>query len=151
MTVDTSSAVTGKVTREELVQRAAALVPVLKERAAETDRQRYMLPETVKDIVDAGLLRIGTPERWGGNGLEIDAMYDVAMELGRGCGSTAWCYAVWSIHNWAVGHFPQQAQEEYFGGSPDAITSSAYNIAGGTAEPVDGGYRVSGRWDFSSG
>ena len=64
--------------REELVRRAAELVPVLKERAAQ-------------------------PVRFGGLGLNFDVVFDVAAELGRGCGSTAWCYSIWASHNWLAG------------------------------------------------
>jgi 3-hydroxy-9,10-secoandrosta-1,3,5(10)-triene-9,17-dione monooxygenase len=104
----------------------------------------------VQDLVASGLLRIATPARYGGSGHEIDLMFEVAMELGRGCGSTAWCYAVWSIHNWMLGHWPEQAQDEYFADGPDTLSSSSF-APKGRLEPVDGGYRLSGRWDFSSG
>ena len=50
-------------------------------------------PETVQDLVSSGLIRIGNPRRYGGHGVEMDAAFDVAWELGRGCGSTGWCYA----------------------------------------------------------
>jgi 3-hydroxy-9,10-secoandrosta-1,3,5(10)-triene-9,17-dione monooxygenase len=72
------------------------------------------------------------------------------MELGRGCGSTAWCYAVWDIHNWMVGHWPLSTQEEYFASGPDTLSSSSFATAG-KLEPVEGGFRLSGRWEFSSG
>jgi hypothetical protein len=82
--------------REELVRRAAELVPVLKERAAQ-------------------------PVRFGGLGLNFDVVCDVAAELGRGCGSTAWCYSIWASHNWLAGMFPQRAQEEYWADSPNTL------------------------------
>jgi 3-hydroxy-9,10-secoandrosta-1,3,5(10)-triene-9,17-dione monooxygenase len=33
------------------------------------------------------------------------------MEPGRACGSTARCYAVWSIHNWMLGFWPEETQD----------------------------------------
>ncbi len=134
-----------------MLGRAADLVPVLKERAARTEQLRQIPPETVRDLTASGLIRIGNPERYGGHGLEVDVAYDVAWELGRGCGSTAWCYGLWTIHNWWLGHFPEKAQEEFFADGPDTLFSSGLNPAGGRAESVDGGLRVSGRWRFSSG
>ena len=104
------------VTRAELLCQAAALLPVLKERAARTEQLRQIPPETVQDLVSSGLIRLGNPQRYGGLGIEYDAAFDVAWELGRACGSTAWCYALWTVHNWWVGHFPEQAQEEFFAG-----------------------------------
>lgn len=137
--------------REELTQRASELVPLLRERAARTEQQRQALPESIQELQAAGLIRMAQPERFGGLGLDFDTTFDIAAELGRGCGSTAWCYSIWSSHNWIVGMFPEQAQQEYWDESPDTLSSSSFNPAGGTVTAAKGGYQVSGRWDFSSG
>lgn len=142
---------TTPVTREEMLRRAAALVPRLRERAAQTEQLRRLPDETVTDFVEAGLLRIGTPERFGGNGLDVDTSFEVTFELGRGCGSSAWCYSVLNNHNWMLGHWPEQAQEEYFADSPDTLSSSGFDPSRSRVEVVSGGYRLSGRWSFSSG
>lgn len=137
--------------RRALLRRASELVPILRQRAAHTEQLRQIPPESVQDLKASGLIRIGNPERFGGQGIEYDAMFDVGCELGRGCGSTAWCYSLWTAHNWWIGHFPERAQEEFFASGPDTLYSSGLNPANGKAEPVDGGFRVSGRWGFSSG
>jgi 3-hydroxy-9,10-secoandrosta-1,3,5(10)-triene-9,17-dione monooxygenase len=137
--------------RDAVLERASALVPVLKERAAQAEQLRQVPPESVEDLRASGLIRIANPDRFGGVGLDIDTAFAVSWELGRGCGSTAWCYAVWTAHNWWLGHFPERCQEEYFATGPDTLFASAVNPAGGTAERVSGGFRVSGRWSFSSG
>jgi 3-hydroxy-9,10-secoandrosta-1,3,5(10)-triene-9,17-dione monooxygenase len=142
---------TAPITREELVQRAAALVPRLRERAAQTEQLRRLPDETVADLVDAGLFRIVTPDRFGGPGLDFDAKLEVTLELGRGCGSTAWNYSILTTHSWWLGHFPRQAQEEFFAASPDTLGSSSLDPSRARVEVVTGGYRVSGRWSFSSG
>ena len=139
------------MTREELRRRTAELLPVLQERVARTEQLRQMPPETVQDLVSSGLIRLGNPQRYGGLGVEYNAAFEVGWELGRACGSTAWCYALWTVHNWWVGHFPAQAQEEFFASGPDTLASSALNPTRGQAEPVAGGLRVSGHWSFSSG
>lgn len=133
------------------ITRASALVPTLKKRAAEAEHLRRVPLDSVRDLVDSGLIRIGLPDRFGGCGLDIDTTFAVSMELGRGCGSTAWCYAIWSAHNWLLGYFPEECQEEHFANGPDTLISSALNPANSTAERVPGGFRVSGRWTFSSG
>jgi 3-hydroxy-9,10-secoandrosta-1,3,5(10)-triene-9,17-dione monooxygenase len=135
---------------DELLQRASALVPVLAERALVTEQQRRIPDETIKDLVGAGLLRIANPARYGGYGLDYDTVIEVGAVLGRGCGSTAWCFTVWSSHNWLLGMYPERAQEEYYGSSPDVLSSSGFNPTG-KAEKTAGGYLLSGRWDFSSG
>jgi alkylation response protein AidB-like acyl-CoA dehydrogenase len=135
----------------DLLRRASELLPVLRERAARAEQLRRLPPESVKDLVSSGLVRIGTPRRYGGNGLDIDAGHAVVWELGRACGSTAWCCSLWIVHNWWLGHFSERAQDDFFAGGPDTLASTCLNPAGGTAEPVTGGFRVSGRWSFSSG
>ena len=137
--------------RDEALRRAAQLVPVLRERAARCEDLREVPPETVKDIVASGLIRVGNPERYGGCGLDIDTVHEIAFELGRGCGSTAWCASLWITHNWWIGHFPERVQHEFFATGPDTIYSTGLNPAAGTATPVTGGVRISGRWSFSSG
>ena len=138
------------VSAETLLHRAGELVSVLKRRARQAEELRRLPEDTVRDLKDAGLFDIATPARFGGNGHEIDLMFRVAMELGRGCGSTAWCYSVLSIHNWMVGHWPLAAQEDYFATGPDTLSSSSFPPIG-KLTPADGGFRLSGHWDFSSG
>jgi 3-hydroxy-9,10-secoandrosta-1,3,5(10)-triene-9,17-dione monooxygenase len=144
-------AVTQAMTASELLGRAATLLPVLRERAARAEQLRQIPPETVKDLVASGLVRAGTPRRYGGHGVDIDTGHAIAWELGRACGSTAWCCSLWIVHNWWLGHFPERAQDEFFASGPDTLASTCLNPAGGRAEPVSGGFRVSGRWSFSSG
>ena len=143
----------------ELLNRAAGLAPVLKERAARAEELRRVPDETVKDVLDTGLHLVGVPQMFGGLSVSYGLALDVAAELGRGCPATAWCYGLWAAHSWLVGYWPLQAQQEVFGENPDTLLSSSLNPgkptqngAGGTAcEPVEGGYLLSGRWEFSSG
>src|SRR5262245_2074933 len=134
-----------------LLQRASELVPVLAERAAQTEAERTIPDQTIADFVGSGLLRAGNPDRYGGYGLDYDEVCAIAMELGRGDGSAAWCYQVFASHNWMIGLAPEQAQEDYFANGADVIASSGFTPTGATVEPVDGGWMLSGRWGFSSG
>ena len=139
------------LTTEELLARALDLVPVLKGRAAQTEQLRRIPEETVRELLSSGLYRIGVPRRFGGLDVGYGLVLDVAAELGRGCASTAWCYCLWAAHAWLVGYWPRQAQEEVFGPSPDVLCSSSLNIGKSNTMAVEGGYRLSGRWEFSSG
>ena len=139
------------LTPEELLQRAANMVPVLKERAARTEELRRVPGESVEDILSSGLYRIGIPKRFGGLDVAYGLIFEVGAELGRGCGSTAWCYSLWSAHAWLVGHWPLKAQEEVFGDGPDVLCSSSLNPGKARMKAIPGGFRLSGRWEFSSG
>ena len=138
-------------TREELVKRAAALVPFLRERAGETEQRRQALAETIEDLKSAELITAAQPECYGGLGLDFDVVFDIAAELGRGCGSTAWCYGIWASHNWLVALFPEKAQDEYWAEDPNTLSSTSFNPARSKASRASGGYRLTGHWDFSSG
>jgi 3-hydroxy-9,10-secoandrosta-1,3,5(10)-triene-9,17-dione monooxygenase len=152
MAVDTRSKTGAEsLSREEMLARASALVRVLKERAERSEQLRQCPPETVQDFADSGLLVAGNPPRYGGYDVDYDVTHDILIELGRGDASQAWCYAVWTVLNWAVGHFPEQAQEEYFATGPTTLCSSSFDPSKGKATKVPGGYRLSGHWDFSSG
>jgi 3-hydroxy-9,10-secoandrosta-1,3,5(10)-triene-9,17-dione monooxygenase len=138
-------------TREDVIERAKALMPALRERAARAEQLRRVPEETVRDFVDAGILRVGVPLKYGGAPVEYDVMFDVGMELGRACGASSWCYSLWVVHSWLVGHFAPEAQDEYFATGPDTLCSSSFAGRGKFARPVEGGYRVTGHWEFSSG
>ena len=106
-----------------------------------------MPAENVRDILGAGLVRIGNPQRYGGYddfGVTSDTLFEVAWELGRACPSSAWCYSVWTVHAWITGHFPARAQEEFWATGPDTLASSAFNPARAKAVPVQGGWQVPG-------
>ena len=134
------------VSREELLRRAAALVPVLEERAARTEELRQVLPENVRDLLASELIRIGNPRRYGGHDAEVDTAYEVGFELGRGCGSTAWCYSLWTAHNWWLGHFPERCQDEFFATGPDTLFSSGCDAATWVMVAVPGSRPTSLLW-----
>ena len=136
---------------EELIRRAADLVPVLRERAALTEELRQIPQETVDDFHASGILRAAQPNSFGGYDIDYPVVLDIAAELGRGCGSTAWCYGIWAAHNWAAGMFPEKAQQEYWAESVDVLSSTSLNPSRAQVTPVTGGYQLSGHWDFSSG
>ena len=134
-----------------LLGRASALLPVLKERAAHTEQLRRIPEESVEDLLASQLLRIGVPSRFGGLDVPYGLAIEVAAELGRACPSTSWCYGLWAAHAWLVGYWPLQAQEEVYGDNPDVLCSSSLSPGKSACKPVNGGYRLSGRWEFSSG
>ncbi len=141
---------TTTVTIDEIVDRAEALLPAIAERALQTEQDRRIPQETIDEIQAAKLNRILHPTRYGGLGLDYDAFFEVSWRLSSACGSTGWVYSVASVHHWQVGLAPERAQEEYFAGG-DVWSCSAFNPRGANVEPADGGWRVSGRWQYSSG
>lgn len=136
---------------EEAVGRARGMVPDLRARAARAEAARIILPDTLAELHANGVLRVLQPQRWGGMELPFQACFDIAYELARGCASTSWAGVNLLIHHWMLGLWPEQAQADIWGDDPQATIASGVNTASGKAWTVDGGYRVTGCWNFSSG
>lgn len=136
---------------EELIRRAEGLVPKLAERAAKAEELRRLPDETIADLHTTGLFRAFQPHGVGGSELEFSAIVNICAILGRGCGSSAWVYTNLAVHHWMLAMWPPAAQDEIWGKSPDTLIGSALVFPAGRAEKVDGGYRLKGRWPFSSG
>jgi len=133
------------------VAAAQALVPVLRGRAAHAEELRRTPDESVRELQASGLMRILQPKRVGGSEAEWVTLVDVGAELARGCGSTAWNWSNWAAHHWMLALWPPRCQDEVWGADPAAIIGSALMFPPGKATRVAGGYRLSGRWPFSSG
>ncbi|MEO6341230.1 MAG: acyl-CoA dehydrogenase family protein, partial [Caulobacteraceae bacterium] len=136
--------------RQDALERAAALAPALAARAVRAEAERNVPAETIAQLQSAGLFGVSAPETVGGSALGFAAQMLTAAELGAACGSTAWVYGVFSGHTWVVGLFPEAARREVFA-DPHALTASMFRLAA-KVEPVDGGYRVrQGEGRFCSG
>lgn len=135
---------------EDVVPAARALLPAVSERAEKTEAARQLLPEAVRDLRDAGMFRLVQPRRFGGFELDPAAMVRAAAELGRGCGSTAWCLGVLSVHNWMLGLYEARAQEDVWGEDPETLLAASFAPTGQVERSGDG-FRLSGRWSFASG
>jgi 3-hydroxy-9,10-secoandrosta-1,3,5(10)-triene-9,17-dione monooxygenase len=135
----------------ELLARARALVPVLRQRAPLAEELRRIPDDTLADLHASGLFRMLQPKRVGGSELSYEAIVELTAIIGRGCGSTAWVLSNLANHHWMLALWPRDAQDEIWGASADALIGSALMFPAGHAERDGHGYRLSGHWKFSSG
>jgi 3-hydroxy-9,10-secoandrosta-1,3,5(10)-triene-9,17-dione monooxygenase len=135
---------------EEALARVRALVPVLRERADRSEVARALPPETIKDLHASGALRILQPKRWGGLELDFVSYVEFAYELARGCASTSWNQVNLVIHHWLLALFDERAQADVWSENPQALIAAAIAFPQGQAHRVEGGFVISGRWNFSS-
>ncbi|MBV9448822.1 MAG: flavin-dependent monooxygenase [Streptosporangiaceae bacterium] len=144
---DSVDQVTGQ---EQVTEAVNDLLPTLRQRAQETEDQRCVPAESVKALAETGFFRLLQPARYGG--LEADPMsfYKSVRLIASACGSTGWVASVLGVHPWQLALFPPQAQEDVWGADPATRMSSSYAPTG-KAKLTDGGYRLDGRWSFSSG
>ena len=132
-----------------LLDAAAALRPLVAKRARQTEQDRRVSSDVTNLLREAGLYRVVQPRRFGGYELSLEALRRLAFEIGQGCASTGWCYGLSAAASWVVGMFPEQAQHDVWGKTPDALMASCIAPTG-KATPTEGGFRLKGRWSFGS-
>ena len=137
-------------TGNEYLECVRQLIPRFRERAALTESTRRLPDETWADFRSAGLLRALQPARWGGLELHPSVFYRAVMEVSAACPSTGWVLGVLGVHSWQLAAFPERAQRDIWGADSTVQASSSYAPTG-HVERVEGGFRLSGRWSFSSG
>jgi len=141
---------TDKPSAADLVGRAREIGKLAREQAEETERNRKVSPELIAEMREAGLFRVMQPERFDGFEYGYEVFVDCVIAVSAGDGSTGWVYSLGAVHPWMFAGLPLQTQHEIWDDNRDAIAAVSYAPTG-TAEPVDGGYRLSGRWSFASG
>ena len=137
-------------TAEELVDRARAMIPTLKERAKRCIAERDIPEETIAEMQEAGFFRILQPRRFGGYEMHPNVFFDVQKQLAQGCMSTGWMYGVLGCHPYELALFDEKAQQEVWGKDNSTLVSSTYQPVG-EVTPVEDGFRLSGHWGFSTG
>ncbi|CBL46295.1 Acyl-CoA dehydrogenase [gamma proteobacterium HdN1] len=138
------------VSAEVLIQRARDMIPYLAENAAKAETDRKVPVETVQKMQEAGFFRVLQPKRWGGYEMDPQVFFEIQMALAEGCMSTAWIYGVIAVHNWQIALFDLKAQEDVWSKDTSVLIASSY-MPVGKITPVEGGFKFSGRWAFSSG
>ncbi len=139
------------VAYDDAVRHALELVPALRSRAAQAEAARVMLPETARDLHAMGAFRALQPKRWGGMEFDFISYIDIPLALARGCASTSWTVVNLMIHNWMLAMYDERAQADVWDKDPAALIAAGIAFPQGRAVKVDGGYVISGKWNFSSG
>jgi len=133
-----------------LLVAARKAAPILAAAAAGDDELGRLSDATWKQLLEGGFLRALQPKRWRGGEVRLVEFVDAVVELSAASPSAGWVAGVIGVHPWQLALFPEEAQQEMWGEDPTTMHSSSYNPTG-RAEKVAGGYRLSGRWSFSSG
>ena len=140
----------GRAADDETLAAVRDLLPALTARVADAEAARKVPAESVKELQQAGVLRLLQPRRWGGREAHPTVFYEAVATIASACGSSGWVASVLGVHPWHIGLFAEQAQQDVWAEDQDTVISSSYAPVG-RAKPVDGGFRFSGRWSFSSG
>jgi alkylation response protein AidB-like acyl-CoA dehydrogenase len=132
-----------------LVDAVCALAPLIREHADEGERSRTTPAPVIDALADAGVFLAWVPRELGGLEVDFITLLDVIQEVSRADGSTGWVTMIGSSAGAFAGWFPEDGAREIYS-DRRAIMAGAV-APNGSAVPVDGGYRVTGRWAFISG
>lgn len=139
----------GDFSSSEYVQKANALLPVLRDRAAQQWGTERILDETIRDMQKAGFFQMFQSKHYGGAELSPIETFEVTSILAEADASVAWVLGVLGIHTFHLSYFTEKAQQEVLGENPQMLINSPY--APRMAKRVAGGFRISGQWSFASG
>lgn len=139
------------LTATDVLDRSETLAIALAGRANEAEAIRRLPPATMTDLEDLDLLRMVVPSSLGGHGLGFSTLAHSTRLLGHGCTASAWTISFLVMHNFMLAKFPAAARSELFPAERPWALVPAPLAPTGTAVAVDGGYRVSGRWEWATG
>ncbi|MFT5201157.1 MAG: 3-hydroxy-9,10-secoandrosta-1,3,5(10)-triene-9,17-dione monooxygenase [Candidatus Aldehydirespiratoraceae bacterium] len=139
------------LTHDEILRRSERLSIALAGRAEEAESLRRLPAATVDDLVERGFFPMVVPKSLGGHGLGIESLAQSTRILGQGCVASAWTASFLIMHSWLLSKFPPAAQAELFSPDQPWALSPAPLAPTGTLIPADGGYIVSGRWEWATG
>jgi 3-hydroxy-9,10-secoandrosta-1,3,5(10)-triene-9,17-dione monooxygenase len=129
---------------------AHAIVPTLEETSLASEEGRQIAASAVAALAQSGLSRMLTPITHNGFELSPSAHIRSCRILAEGCSATAWVHMVCGAHNFVLGRYPQECQQEVFDGNPDALIPGTL-APQGLARQTEDGWILNGRWQFSSG
>jgi alkylation response protein AidB-like acyl-CoA dehydrogenase len=143
-----SSTLTASVDADPRVE-AAAIAPLLRERAAEAEALRTMPADIAQKLKDAGLFRLTLPALLGGREAHPVVTFETIEELARADGSGGWTTFIGNTGALLAWLDPGDARQ-LLDGDPDRAVAGTFAPLG-RAVPTGDGFVVSGRWPCASG
>ena len=131
-----------------LVERARALAPLIAREADEIERTRRLTQPVVAALIENGLYRMLLPQSLGGSEAAPAIFMQVLEEIAKADASTAWCLGQCSVCAMVAASLDPDTAHEIFNAPPGIL---AWGAIAHEARAVEGGYRVTARWDFASG
>ena len=137
--------------RRVLMDAVASVRATLEAGGPEAELTATLPLASVNALYDSGLLRLKLPQALGGAEADLVTQLDVREAVTRIDASAGWCLMIGAASLGGLGAFPpDEAIDEIFvDGNPPRVAGVFAPF--GTAVPVDGGYRLNGRWPFGSG
>jgi alkylation response protein AidB-like acyl-CoA dehydrogenase len=136
-------------TRPDPVARARDLGAEIAARADEVERTRRIPAALLEKLHDSRLFRMLLPRSAGGDEIEPAVYVAAVEELARHDASIAWNAFVANSSALIAAFLEPAANRAIFADPRSIVSWGPPNASRATA--VEGGYRLTGKWDFSSG
>lgn len=133
-----------------MLERIEALQPMLLANQELARTERRVPQENIQALQQAGFFLALQPTRWGGHELDPQAFFRMQLAIAECCMSTAWASGIVAVHAFQIALMDERAQQDVWRDDIHTRISSSYAPMG-KVEAVDGGFRFSGRWGWSSG
>ena len=133
-----------------IYQQVDELVPFLRARNAETERQRWIGSEVSERLKEIGVYRLFEPKKFGGFEMNTHDALQILAKLAEGCAAASWVAGIHNASIWLAALYDERAQEDVLGGAEPAIISGVLSPIG-KFERTEGGYYLSGKWGYASG
>lgn len=127
-----------------------AILPRLAATTDDSDRLRRLSDDAADALRQSGLARLITPRQFGGFEMSPSAHIWACAEIGNVCSAASWVLMVCVAHDYIIGRFPEECQREVYEGDADNLVAGSLAPMG-SMERTDGGWRLTGRWQFGSG
>ena len=134
----------------DMLARIQSLQPMFRRNAEQAREERKVPEENIEALREAGFFLALQPAEWGGYELDPQDFFQMQIAIAQACMSTAWAGGIVAVHAFQIALMDRRAQEDVWGENIHTRVSSAYAPMG-KVEPVEGGFRFSGRWGWSSG
>ena len=135
----------------ELIEQAESLAQLFRETAQEAETARRPLDHVIDAIRESSLFSLMVPKQYGGHEQDLDTFFDVVLTLSRADASMGWITGFYIEHNLWLFNYPQHVFEKVLDGNDHVLAPATLNIGAGSAQQVEGGYRLSGRWQWGTG
>ena len=133
-----------------LVQKARDLASLISAAAPEHDERRELTSPVVKALIDGGFFAMLKTKSVGGMELRPSIFAQVTEALASADGSTGWVVCQSNGCSTTSAYLDPNLAQEIFGRA-DGILAWGPPGSPYEATPVDGGYRITGKWRFMSG
>ena len=139
------------MTSQDWLEKAQELAPLFRETAREAEIARRPLERVIDAVRETGLYSMMVPKALGGGEEDLDTFFEVVLTLSRADASMGWLTGFLIEHNLWLLNYSDDVCKTLYGTDNFVLAPATLNIGAGTATSVDGGYRLSGQWQWGTG